>query len=280
MSKHAYRGTGRIARLLAAFLAIVLTSLVTSFLSSSPSTAAPNRLLVSDTGAAGTWSDNLTSPLFDELGPFVPLDNESDSFWVKNNSNQPARATFAVLSTRPDGEPKNDFEDRLEFTYDVGETNGEPTEVIRYQNRCKAYVTGATIPPGESMPVNVGLTFADADGLTAQDQQARVSFVVTLSQVTQKGMIDICGVQAEAEPFTVCKSPNAAVVTLVGRTPCPQVKGAEAFADTRGAAVGSGPNALGDTGAPRSITTVLPLALGLLLAGGLLLAARRRPESD
>ena len=279
MSKHSSRETGRFVRLLAAVLAIVLTALVTSFLSSSPSTAAPNRLLVSNTD--GSFSDNLTTPLFGNLGPFVPKDSVSDTFYVKNNSNQPARATFAVLSTRPSGEAKNDFEDRLTFSYRVGETPGQPTVIERPQNKCKVYTTGSTIKPGASQPIEVNLDFADADGQTAQDQRARVSFVVTLSQVTQKGMIDICGVQAEAEPFTVCKSPNAAVVTLVGKTPCPQVKGAEAFAaGSPGAAVGSGPNALGDTGAPRSIITVLPLALGLLLAGALLLAARRRPEAD
>lgn len=263
-------------RLLVGVTTIVAAALAAALLSSSPSAAAPQRLLVSNDDAS--WSQNLTTPLFEELGPFVPQDDVTDRFYVKNNSNQPARATFRVYK---DAE-LNDFERNLTFTYSVGETGTDEPVVVGKQNKCKAYVTGPTIKPGESQPINVSLQFADVQGQVAMDETANVDMVVTLSQVTPKGMVDICGAQARAEPSTECKSPNAAVVTLIGQARCPVVAGVEAFADTGGAPSGTANRAaaLGSTGAPRNLSTLLPLSLAMLASGAALLAFRKRRESD
>ncbi|MGN6575106.1 MAG: hypothetical protein ACTHKG_05420 [Nocardioides sp.] len=263
-------------RLLVGVTTIVVAALAAALLWSSPSAAAPQRLLVSNDGES--WSQNLTTPLFEELGPFVPQDDVTDRFYVKNNSNQPARATFRVSKDSD----LNDFERNLSFSYTVGTTGTDEPVIVGKQNKCKAYVTGPTIKPGESQPINVNLQFADVQGQVAMDQTANVDMVVTLSQVTPKGMVDICGAQARAEPSTECKSPNAAVVTLVGQARCPVVAGVEAFADTSGAQTGTANRAaaLGSTGAPRSLSTLLPLSLAMLAAGAALLAVRRRRESD
>jgi hypothetical protein len=166
-------------RLLVGCTTIVAAALAAALLSTSPSAAAPQRLLVSNDGS--TWSQNLTTPLFGELGPFVPQDDVTDSFYVKNNSNQPARATFRVYKDAD----LNDFERNLTFTYTVGTTGTEEPVVIGRQNKCKAYVTGPTIKPGESQPINVSLKFVDVAEQVAMVQSANVYMVVTLFQVTR-----------------------------------------------------------------------------------------------
>ena len=263
----------RARRALIGTVALAIAALATAFLSSSPSLAAPQRLLVSNDNVS--WSANLATPLFDELGPFVPTDAVPDRFYVKNNSNQPARATFAVFKRQGN---LNAFEDNLSFTYTVGDTGSTPV-IVKERNKCKSYVTGPTIPAGGTQAVDVTLNFADVSGQTAMNQTADVDMVVTLSQVTPKGMIDICGVQAKASPFTECKSPNVAVVTLVGDARCPVVAGVEAFADGQASGSANRPGMLASTGAPRDATTLLPLGLGLLLAGAGLMVVRRRGET-
>lgn len=252
---------------------VLLIGLVGALLMSSPTQAEPKKLKVSSS-EAGPWGDNLTRPLFENLGPFVPMDSVPDRFFVKNNSNQPARATLAVI----DRGAGNEFEQLLSFTASVG---GETTEIPAFvdsKKKCKTYVTGDSIAPGAVQPVDVTLNFADTDGQVAMDQTASVEFVLTLSQVGPKGKVDICGVQAVAEPYELCSQPRSAVVNVLGRSSCAQVKGVAAFADP---GAGSGPDGvaagtLAGTGAPRDVATLLGIATVLLGSGALLLVVRRR----
>jgi hypothetical protein len=253
-------------------VAILLAAVSAALLTASPSQADPKKLQVSSTGAAKSWSDNLETPLFEGKGPFVPRDRETATFWLKNNSQQPARATLAVVNRGS----LNDFEQALTFDYQVGTTGTTAVPVyVDSKTKCKTYVTGRSIAPGESQQVDVTLNFADAEGQSAQGQQATVDFVLTLNQVGPKGKVDVCGVQAFAEPYTECKAPNAAVVTLIGKQTCPVVKGVEAVAGS-----GAGTEVLGATGAARSLGTVLIVGFAALVTGAGLIAVRRRPDED
>jgi hypothetical protein len=250
----------------------LLAGLVAALLLSSPTQADPKKLLVSSTGAAGSWANHLTRPLFEGHGPFVPRDQVPDRFYLKNNSNQPARATLAVV----DRGSRNNFEELLSFTVNVGGVESDVPVFVDSKKKCKSYVTGESIPPGGVQPVDVTLRFVDATGQIGMDQTASVDFVLTLSQVGPQGKVDICGAQAVAEPYQVCSQPSSAVVNVLGHSACPEVKGVSAIAGAAPASGAVGSGNLADTGAPRSTGSLLTLAVALL-ASGALLVVRRRP---
>ena len=243
---------------------VLLTALMSALLIPSPSQAEPKKLKVSST-ATGPWSDHLTTPLFEGDGPFVPADAVPDRFYLKNSSNQPARATLAVV----DRGATNAFEQNVTFTTDIG---GVTSTVPVLKTKCKTYVTGPSIPAGGVQPVDVTLNFADVTGQVAMNEQASVDFVLTLSQVGPKGKVDICGAQAMAEPYTECASKNKTVVTVLGVASCPQVKGVEASRADGGT--------LATTGAPRGAGTLGALGLALLAGGAGILGVRRRRAAD
>lgn len=257
---------------------VLLTGLVAALLMTSPTQAEPKKLKVSSS-ENGPWADSLTRPLFEGLGPFVPQDSVPDRFYVKNNSNQPARATLAVI----DRGASNEFEELLSFSATVGSETMQIPVFVDSKKKCRSYVTGESIPAGGVQPVDVTLQFADAEGQIAMDQTASVDFVLTLSQVGPKGKVDICGSQAVAEPYEFCSQPNSAVVNALGRSSCAQVKGVSALA---GDGLGSGPAARGggsmlaETGAPRGTGTLLGIAALLLTSGALLLVVRHRRPPD
>lgn len=256
--------SNRRSRAAAGLVAVALAALLSAFLAATPSAAAPKRLAVSNDGMA--WSSNLGTPLFEDAGRLVPQDSVDAAFFVRNDSDDPARATLAVV----DRGPSSAFARNLTIDYTIAGA-GRSTVSVDPAKPCQSFVTGASIAPGDAQEVGVSLAFADVEGLATMDEPANLAFVVTLSQVGPKGTVDICGAQAVAEPYTVCENESSAVVALVGETDCPVVAGVEA--------TGGGQNSiggLGATGAPRSLTAVLPLGIGLLIAGAGLLAYRQR----
>jgi hypothetical protein len=265
-------------RALVAVLATLLAVVTAMLLTAQPTQADPKKLLVSNDGS--TWGDNLATPLFGDLGPLVPQDSRTSTFFLKNDSKQPARATLAVV----DRGPANDFTDHLSFTYDVAGTTTPVPVAVAQKPKCKTYVTGPSIAPGGTQAVNVGVSFDDVTGQTAMDETSTVDFVLTLSQVGPNGRVDICGEQALAQPYQECKNPALQVVTVIGKPTCAEVLGTEAMAGGKqGTSAGAttGESVLAATGAPRSTSTLLPLAVGLLAAGAGLMAVRcRREESD
>ena len=246
---------------------VLLAALMSALLISSPSQAEPKKLKVSST-ATGPWADHLTTPLFEGDGPFEPADVVPDRFYLKNSSNQPARATLAVV----DRGASNAFEQNVSFTTDIGGVTSTVPVFVDSRTKCKTYVTGPSIPAGGVQPVDVTLNVADVTGQVAMNEQASVDFVLTLSQVGPKGKVDICGAQATAEPYTECASKNNTVVTVLGAATCPQIKGVEA---TRAAG-----GTLATTGAPRGAGTLGALGLALLTGGAGLLVVRRRRAAD
>lgn len=254
----------KLTRIATAVGVVLLTALLSALLVSSPSQAEPKKLKVSSS-ATGPWSDHLTTPLFEGDGPFVPADAVPDRFYLKNDSQQPARATLAVVNRGS----SNAFAQALSFTTDIGGVRSTVPVYADSKTKCKTYVTGPSIPAGGVQPVDVTLNFGDVAGQVAMNEQAGVSFVLTLSQVGPKGKVDICGVQARAEPATACAGATNTVVAVLGTATCPQVKGVQA---SRAAAGGT----LAATGAPRGVGTLGALGVALLAGGAGLLVVRRR----
>lgn len=257
---------------LAAFAALIALAMLVLVLGS-PSQADPKKLLVANS-ASGPYQSNLAHPLFDGKGPFVPLDESTSSFWVKNNTKQIARLTVAVVNRGG----TNEFEQALSFNVDIQGTQSSGMVTDPSNPSCQLVTTGPNIGPGATQKVDVGLAVADLQQQVGQSQAASLDFVVTLSQVGPKGQVQVCGAQATAQPIEVKGEQATAgagqqgqcakniVVTVAGKPTCvPTAVDAGVSYDE-----------------PRSPAEVAGLAL-LLLGGGAGLVVwgnrRRRDES-
>ncbi len=267
----------------AGFLVVAVVALLVGLLSS-PSQAEPKKLLVSN-AAHGPFRDNLATPLFDDDGPFVPLDEASSTFYVKNNSKQAARATLAIVNRGG----TNEFEDALTFDVDIDGTTTTSTVPAPGSPGCSLVLTGPSIAPGGVQGIDLSLAVADLQDQVGTDQAASLDFVVTLSQVGPQGQVKVCGEQATAQP---------------------EVKGAQGHGSGSGSGPGNGGDGSGDggdcqrdvvvtvAGPPTCVPTAVDaggtapygggesrsplvvIGLALLLAGvGAVLRSRRVPEN-
>lgn len=206
---------------LTAFAALTALAMLVLVLSA-PSQADPKKLLVANS-AAGPFQNNLAHPLFQGSGPFVPLDQVSSAFYVKNNSSQPARVTVQVVNRGA----TNDFEQALTFDVNIRGTQSSGSAPETGSPGCHLVTTGPNIAPGAVQKVDVGLAVADLQQQIGMNQAASLDFVATLSQVGPKGQIQVCGEQATAQPVEVKGEQATAgecaknvVVTAAGKPTC------------------------------------------------------------
>ena len=206
---------------LTAFAALTALAMLVLVLDA-PSQADPKKLLVSSS-ATGPFRNNLAHPLFEGSGPFVPLDQVSNTFYVENNSSQPARVTVRVVNRGT----TNDFERALTFDVNIRGTRTSGSVPETGSTGCHLVTTGPNIAPGGVQKVDVGLAVADLQQQIGMDQAASLDFVVTLSQVGPKGQIQVCGAQATAQPVEVKGEQATAgecaknvVVTVAGQPTC------------------------------------------------------------
>jgi hypothetical protein len=258
----------RVRRTALGGLVVVALAAVLLALLSAPSQADPKKLLVSNT-ATGPFRDNLATPLFDGAGRFVPLDEASSTFYVKNNSKQTARATLAVVNRGG----SNDFEDALTFDVDIDGTAASGAVPEVGSKGCSLITTGPSIAPGKVQAVDISLAVADLQDQVGMDQAATLDFVLTLTQTGKNGQVEVCGEQATAQPEVKgaqggrsdCR--RDVVVTVAGDPTCvpTAVDAGRAGHPSYGA------------GDPRSALAVTGMA-GLLagLGAGLVLWANRR----
>ncbi|GAA1478360.1 hypothetical protein GCM10009623_28060 [Nocardioides aestuarii] len=235
----------RTVRWLTALLATVLISLT----GGAPAHADPDRLKLGLNGA-GPFTESLTTPLF--TGTYVP-GTATSSFYVKNESPSTTRATIALVPK----DAVNEFERSLSFTATVGGQTGTsvPLQQDRKKNECRTLVTGPTVSPGGVQRIDVTMAIDPGLSRAAMRQSASFTFVVTLSQVTKQGKVDVCGTQ----------SPSGAVQVLGAR-----------------AAASAGPGMQGApslSASPRSSAFVAGTALVFLASGAVFFVARRRRRS-
>jgi hypothetical protein len=202
--------------------AVLTTLAMLVLVLSAPSQADPKKLLVANS-ATGPFKNNLATPLFQGSGPFVPLDQVSNAFYVKNNSSQPARVTVQVVNR----DSTNEFEQALSFNINIVGTQSSSSVPDPGNKGCSLVTTGPNIAPGGVQKVDVGLAVADLQQQIGMDQAASLDFVVTLTQVGPKGQIQVCGAQATAQPVEVKGEQATAgecaknvVVTAAGKPTC------------------------------------------------------------
>jgi hypothetical protein len=201
---------------------------------------------------AGPYADNLSAPLFS--GTYVP-GTVTSRLWVKNNSSSTARVTIALV----DNPNPNALERALSFTAGIGGTTTS-TPVPIYQsgkkkNECRTLVTGPTLDGGKTQEVDVSMIMDDT---ALPNQSASFSFVVTLSQVANKGQVDVCGPQSPGgtTAFTVARGTPTTLAAFVPAS--------SPTSDTSG----------------RALSTSLGAAAMVLVAGMVLEILRRRRREN
>lgn len=235
-----------VPRMLAAMLAVFI-----SVIGIAEPAQADQKKVQLGSSAAGPFADNLTGPLFN--GTYVP-GSVARTFYVKNNSAQTARVTLTLIGKTP----ANAFEDSLSFTAKAGGFASQtPIPLFtdpKKKKECRTIVVGPTMQGQAVQPIEVTMHIDDDLDETAMNQTASFQFVVTLSQVTNKGKVDACGEQ-----------PPGAVSQSI------QVMGAQT---AKAAASPSDGQRL--SASPRSSGLIAGLTASLLGAGALLFLALRR----
>lgn len=174
---------------------VALLVAVAVVLLGSPSQADQQRLLVS-TSADGPFRPTLASSLFAGSGRLVPLERTDTTFFVKNGSDVLVRPTVAVV----DRGAGSTFRDALTVAVDLDGTTSTGGVPSPENPGCDLVATGPSLAPGEVQLVDVSLTVGDLTDQVGMGQAASLDVVVTLTQVGPRGLVDVCGEQAVADP--------------------------------------------------------------------------------
>ena len=166
-------------RVLAAFAtALGLVASINLVAAPSPASAA-TELLVSADGV--TFGTSLPGGLFDGVGPMVPEDTATASFWVKNPTvdlasfrvsvqdmivSSPVLATSMTLSTWDQG---------------TGMTNTSQLDTLAV---CDVVVPGQSLPGGAIIRVDMTITMLSVTGSTAQGQIGELNFLAAMRDAT------------------------------------------------------------------------------------------------
>lgn len=191
---------GSYHRAIATAAVLALTAVLLIFAGPSARAGSAEGELLVGNGPHGPFLDQLETPLFSGEGPFVPGDETTSTFWVKNAGSQPAHVTVALL----DREAANDFEAALSFSMKVGGASGDRND--RSGDDCAPVASarvmpGRAVPPDKTRPVHVTMTVADLEGQDGMGELASADLRVTLTQKTED--VEVCGEQAtDPDPDT------------------------------------------------------------------------------
>lgn len=246
-----------------ALVVLLLTALSLSI--PGAASAEPDRIELSRDGK--NWRTTLAAPLFQDVGKLVPRDDVVRSFYVRNASSVPTRASVKVLAPEVD----SDLAKHLRVRTRIGRAQSAETVGEITTDGCTTTVTSPTMLPGEWKRIEVGLSLPDLQGSTAQNSSADLALVVRLTQVDPSGVVTICGVQAEAEPYDPCDPGMVAVAG--GLQPCTEEVAA---VEDAAAPTGGVQPMLPSTGAPPDATELALTGAVAMLLGAIVLLGRRR----
>ncbi len=140
-----------------------------------PAMAAADEISVSSNGTV--WVDELSGSLFDARDRWVPGDEETRSFWVRNDGPTGARLTVSVESTDTDrllAADDIDLSARAEGRAWVELRNGVPSQAL----------TSSALERRGTARVDLRATFSQASTNPSQTRRLPLRFVVTLTQDT------------------------------------------------------------------------------------------------
>lgn len=162
-------------RILAAFAtALVLAASLNLVAAPSPASAA-TELLVSSDGV--TFTTGYPGGLFDGVGPMVPEDVVTASFWVKNPTVDPASVRVSVQDMVVSSASLAASMTLTTWDEGTGLTN---TEQMNTLANCDVVVPGQQLAGGAIIRVDMTITMLSVPGQIAQGQLGELTFLAAM----------------------------------------------------------------------------------------------------
>lgn len=162
---------------------------------------------VSPDGVA--YTSTYPGTFFDAIGRMVPLDSQSESFYVRNDNTVPG---FLRVVLRDVTYSDTAYATALTVRASTPATSGSPTPLTA-ANPCVILVEGQTVQPGEVVPITAVLALGDLNGSVGQNAIAGLTVRVELHD-TSTGSL----------PTTTCSTagPGTSIIVPPNRPPRPQ----------------------------------------------------------
>jgi len=160
---------------------------------------------ISDDGV--TYGTAYAGTLFDESWVLVPLDSESESFYIRNDTTEPA---FLRITLRDVTYSDPAYGAALTVSATTPAESGSPRSLTS-ATPCAILVEGQTVLPGEVVPITAVLALGDLDGSVGQNATAAMSIRVELHD-TSTGSL----------PAAACSTPSGTPGTDVVVVPPPR----------------------------------------------------------
>jgi hypothetical protein len=153
---------------------------------------------ISDDGV--TYGSAFPGTLFDETWVLVPLDSESESFYVRNDTSEPA---FLRITLRDVSYSDPAYGAALTVSASTLTAIGSP-RALSAATPCAILVEGQTVQPGEVVPITAVLELGDLTGSAGQNATADFTMRVELHD-TSTGAL----------PAAACSTPTGTPSTDV-----------------------------------------------------------------
>lgn len=160
---------------------------------------------ISDDGV--TFGSSYPGTLFDSTGILVPLDSESESFYIRNETTEPA---FLRITLRDVTYSDPAYGAVLTVSASTPAATGSPRSLMS-ATPCAILVEGQTVQPGEVVPITAVLALGDLNGSAGQNATADMSIRVELHD-TSTGSL----------PAAACSTPAGTPGTDVVVVPRPR----------------------------------------------------------
>ena len=164
--------------LVTAIVTVLLVASGISGFSAMPAAAASDDVLVSTDGVH--WTAKMKNQLFDGFGALVPGEGQHADLWIKNNTSIDSTMRIGIKDLVI---PSDVFARGVMLTTDSRTTDLQQVWNIGDLDRCKVVVPTAELKPGQVVKMGLTFTMLDLDGLSAQQETAKVNFVVKMRDV-------------------------------------------------------------------------------------------------
>jgi len=184
--------------------AVVFGTLVVA---SSAATAAhaAGSIGVSDDGV--TFGASYPGSLFDSIAHLVPMDSDSESFYIRNDTTE---AAFLRIVLRDVTYSDAAYGAALSLSASTSARTGTPTPLTS-ATPCVVLVEGQTVQPGQVVPISAVLALGNLDGSAGQNATAAMTMRIELHD-TSTGSL----------PVTACTTTPTAPGTDVIVVPRPR----------------------------------------------------------
>lgn len=121
------------------------------------------------------WSSDLSTPLFDPDFRWVPGDSETSSFWVRNQSRDPARLDVSMLGSSVDSLMRTGD---LSVSVKAADGSGSSATTVGQH----ALISSRMVDPGQDERIDVTVAFDPAATNQSQVKEFDLQFAVLLTQ--------------------------------------------------------------------------------------------------